>query len=92
VTLNSASADTDFVALRFGFDAFHKRRARLHIISEANNGDGTYTRVYEKTWLTHPHPGYFHAGVDAMTKGTVHDDVEPYSVSWWGIPYRVVLL
>jgi hypothetical protein len=92
VTLTSASADTDFVALRFGFDMFHKRRAHLQIVSEVNNGDGTYTRVYEKTWLTHPHPGYFHAGVDAMTKGTVHNDTEPYSVSWWGIPYRVVLL
>ena len=92
VTLNSSSADTDLVSLRFGFNVLHKRRAQFHIISETNNGDGTYTRVYEKAWTAHLHPGYFNAGVEAMTKGTVYDDAESYSVSWWGIPYRVVRL
>ena len=91
-TVNSASADTDLVSLRFGWDQFHKRRSAFHIVSETNNGDGTYTRVFEKAWLAHLHPGYFNAGVEAMTKGTVYDDAEAYSISWWAIPYRVVRL
>lgn len=89
VTLRSASADTDLVALRFGCDALHKRRARMHLVSQEDNGDGTFTRVYERTWIVPPVRGFFHAAVDAMTHGTIFDDVEPYSVSWWGVPYRV---
>jgi hypothetical protein len=89
VTVRSASADTDLVALRFGCDMFHKRRARMNLVSEANNGDGTFTRVYARRWKVPPLPGFFHVAVDAMTRGTVFDDVEPYSVSWWGVPYRV---
>ena len=89
VTVLSASADTDLVVLRFGSDVFHKRRARMHIVSEQANDDGTFTRVYERMWTIHPVRGFFHAAVDAMTHGTVFDDTEPYSVSWWGVPYRV---
>ena len=89
VTVLSASADTDLVALRFGFDLFHKRRARMNIVSEQDNGDGTFTRVYERMWTVPPVRGFFHAAVDAMTHGTIFDDTEPYSVSWWGVPYRV---
>jgi len=89
VTVRSASADTDLVALRFGCDQLHKRRARMHFVSEEDNGDGTFTRTYERTWTVPPVPGFFHVAVDAMTHGTVFDDAEPYAVSWWGVPYRV---
>ena len=89
----STSADTDVVALRFGFDLFHKKRVQLALVSETKNTDNTFTRVYEisrtapQYW--HFHAGWFNLGVDAMTRGTVYDDTAPYSVSWWGIPYRV---
>jgi hypothetical protein len=89
-TLMSASPDTDVVALRYGFDGAHFRRNRMSLVNESNNGDGTYTRVYELRWQVHFHRGFFHAGVDAMVKGTLFDDQAPYSVSWWGIPYRVM--
>jgi hypothetical protein len=89
VTVRSASADTDLVALRFGCDQLHKRRARMRFVSGQDNGDGTFTRVYERTWTVPPAPGFFHVAVDAMTRGTVFDDAEPYAVSWWGVPYRV---
>ncbi|MDH3252588.1 MAG: hypothetical protein OEM41_07335, partial [Ignavibacteria bacterium] len=89
VTLVSTEADTDLVALRYGVDALHKRRVRMQLTSETSNGDGTYTRVYGVPFFLHPHRGWFHAGIDAMTKKTVFDDTAPYSVSWWGIPYRV---
>jgi hypothetical protein len=89
VTVRSASADTDLVALRFGCDQIHKRRAKMRFVSEEDNGDGTFTRVYERTWTVPPVHGFFHVAVDAMTHRTVFDDTEPYSVSWWGMPYRV---
>ena len=92
-TVVSSSPDTDIVALRYGFDFFHKRRARMVLVSEVNNGDGTYTRVYETSRTSplyvHFHRGFFHMGVDAATKATLYDDTAPYAVSWWGIPYRV---
>jgi hypothetical protein len=93
VTVVSASADTDLVALRFGFDAGHQKRVRLALASQVNNGNGTFTRVFEVSRTTpvymHFHRGSFHLGVEAMTKATLFDDAAPYSVSWWGIPYRV---
>jgi hypothetical protein len=89
VSVQSTSADTDMVLLRFGCDPFHKRRGAMRIVSEQDNGDGTYTRVYERMWTVPPLHGFFHATVDAMTHGTIFDDTEPYSVSWWGVPYRV---
>lgn len=88
-TVVSNSTDTDVVALRFGVGTFFKRRMRMHIVSEQNNGDGTFTRVFETPFVVHFHKGFFHAAVDAATKATLYDDTAPYSVSWWGIPYRV---
>lgn len=88
-TVLSSSADTDFVALRFGADALQRKRQRMTLISQVNNGNGTYTRVFQIAFFMHFHRGFFHAGVDAMTRATIYDDTAPYSVSWWGIPYRV---
>jgi hypothetical protein len=88
-TVVSSSPDTDLVALRYGVGTFQKRRFRMHLISEVNNGNGTYTRVYEGPFFVHFHRGFFHAGVDAITRGTLFDDTVPYSANWWGIPYRV---
>ncbi len=89
-TVVSASRDTDVVSLRYGFDLFHARRLRMKCTGETENGDGSFTRVFECTWPVHFHIGFFTAGVDAMTKATLFDDQAPYSVNWWGIPYRVL--
>lgn len=88
-TVLSTSPDTDIVALRFGCDRLYRWRARMNLVSEIDNGNGTYTRVYEKTWDAHVHAGYFHAVVVALTKATLFDDAAPYSANWWGVPYRV---
>jgi hypothetical protein len=88
-TVESTSPDTDIVALRYGFNLIQRKRVLMSLVSEVNNS-GVYTRVYEKTWTVHFHPGLFNAGVDAATKETLFDsDASKYSVSWWGIPYRV---
>jgi hypothetical protein len=93
VTVVSASADTDFVALRYGVSGVNHKRVRLALVSETNNGNGTYTRVFEISrtapQYVHFHRGWFHMGIDAVTRATLMDDVAPYSVSWWGVPYRV---
>jgi hypothetical protein len=91
VTVVSASADTDLVALRygFGFGLAIGRRQHMTMLSQTNNTDNTYTRVYQATWYAHFFTGLFNVGVDAVTRGTLYDDTLPYSASWWGIPYRV---
>ncbi len=90
VTLVSESPDTDIVVLRYGFDPLHRRRVHMSMVSQVQNANNTYTREYELSWFVHFHPGYFNAGVDAITRGTLFDDTAPYSVSWWGVPYRVL--
>jgi len=87
-TLVSASPDTDLVALRFGVDPFHKRRMRMQFVSQEPSGNN-YERVFQTSFVMHFHRGFFHAAVDAMTKATLFDNQSPYSVSWWGVPYRV---
>lgn len=93
VTVVSASADTDLVALRYGVSGNNHKRVRLALVSEVNNGNGTYTRVFEiartAPQFVHFHRGWFHMGIDAVTRATLMDDAAPYSVSWWGVPYRV---
>lgn len=89
VTLVSASPDTDLIALRFASDAFRKHRLRMRLVSEEDNGDGTFTRVYDRMWTVPAVRGHFHVAIDAMTHGTLFDDAEPYSACWWGVPYRV---
>ncbi|MBM2842020.1 MAG: hypothetical protein HW412_2548 [Bacteroidetes bacterium] len=89
-TVVSSSPDTDLVALRFGVGTFQKRRMRMNIVSEVYDpATQKYTRVFQAPFIMHFHRGFFHAAVDAATKATLFDDVAPYSVSWWGIPYRV---
>jgi len=87
-TLVSESPDTDLVALRFGADPLHKRRMRMRFVSQTQRGSD-YIRVFERDFTMHFHRGFFHAAVDAMSKATLFDNQSPYSVSWWGVPYRV---
>jgi hypothetical protein len=89
VTLESSSPDTDLVALRFGFTSQYKHRAKMFQTSQQPGGLG-YIKTFERTFYVHNRPGHFHAAVDAATKATLFDDdITKYSVSWWGVPYRV---
>ena len=91
VTVLSASPDTDIVALRHGFGSPFATRTKMTLISESfDSGTQLYTRVYQKQWMVHAYPGWFHVGVDAVTRATIFDDSPTsYSASWWGVPYRV---
>jgi hypothetical protein len=88
-TLVSSAADTDIVALRFGFNFLQRKRVHMTLVSQTLLPNGNYERVFETQWFAHFHPGFFHVAVDALTKATLYDDTAPYSVSWWGIPYRL---
>ncbi len=87
-TVESASPDTDFVALRYGVGGMMRRRAHMTLVSEEFDGS-VYTRVFEIAFNVNFQRGWFHAGIDAVTRETLFDDQAPYSVSWWGVPYRV---
>lgn len=90
VTLESASRDTDLVALRFGMNSQFKNRARMFLTGQRPGGTLGFIKVFERTFYVHNRPGHFHAAVDAATRATLYDDdVTKYSVSWWGVPYRV---
>jgi hypothetical protein len=90
VTLESASPDTDLVALRFGMNSLFRNRAGMRLTSQTTGGTLGYIKTYERTFFVHNRPGFFHAAVDAMTKATLfNSDTTAYSVSWWGVPYRV---
>jgi hypothetical protein len=92
VTVQSQSPDTDLVALRHGFSlgAGHFKRVKMAMTSQSGpDGNGLYMRTYEKQVPVRIYPGSFHFGVDAVTRATLYDDAAPYSVAWWGIPYRV---
>jgi len=94
-TVVSSDATGDIVALRYGVNVSQHKRALLTLVSSEDNGDGTYTRVYETPLnplaylYMHVFSGWFHFGVDAITYATLFDDSAPYSASWWAIPYRV---
>ena len=89
-TVVSSSPDTDLVALKYGFSPASRRRMGVPMISQTENGDGTFTRVYGVTAEVRHQPGFFHAGVVVLSHKTLYDD-DPasYSVNWWGVPYRV---
>jgi hypothetical protein len=89
-TVVSASPDADVAVLRYGFSDISRKRMTIPLISETDNGDGTFTRVFELMADIQHEPGLFHAGVMVVSKKTLYtDDVVNYSSSWWGIPYRV---
>jgi len=97
VVVTSAEKDTDFVFLRYGFNLTDRKRVPLECVFMNDNGDGTYTRVFQTysarkivAPMMHFHRGFFHLNLDAMTRSTLFtDDVNKYSVTWWGVPYRV---
>jgi hypothetical protein len=91
-TVQSQSADSDMVVLRhgFGIGSAHFKRIRMVMTSQSGpDGNGFYTRTYEKQVPVRIYPGSFHFGVDAVAHATLFDDTAPYSVCWWGIPFRV---
>jgi hypothetical protein len=90
-TVVSASSDAEYVILRYGSSPTSRTRKAMTLLSETDNGDGTFTRVFELNAEVNHHPGFFHAGVVVLSGKTLtDDDTASYSVNWWGMPYRVL--
>jgi len=92
VTVTSSDPDTDIVALHRPFLAmamgmFKPIAVRMNMVSQSVNG-GTYTRVYEQSWIGLI-PGSHHVFVSALTRSSIFDDVAAFSSQLWGMPYIV---
>ena len=92
VTVTSSDPDTDFVMLHRPYMmmglALRPIHTRMMLISETNNGNGTYTRVYEKSWSSHI-SGWHHFFVSGITRSSLFDDTAAWATQLWGFPYRV---
>jgi len=76
VQLTVTTLRSDDLVLLYAGD----RRFRFH-----NNGDGTYSGVWKSPALA----GVRHVGVNALSNGTLFDDVAPYDSQAWILPYLV---
>jgi hypothetical protein len=76
VTLTATTLRNDDIVLLYLRD----HRVRFH-----NNGDMTYTTVFQAPDLT----GLHHVGVNALSHGTLLDDAAPYDSQSWIEPYLV---
>lgn len=86
VTVQSATPDTDIVAMTFGVDRFGFHRARKLFSMISRNGN---EEVYEAEIKVHMHRGSFNAMLHAISRESLYDDSAPVSVSVWGVPYVV---
>lgn len=88
--LTSAYQDTDFVSLTFGADRFGFNRCKklFDLISSTPN-NGVYDKVYEQTFRSDFHPGFFHAIINTLPKQVISDDSASVELKTWGVPYFV---
>ena len=55
-----------------------------------NNGDGTFTRVYENDWKWQSaFAGRYSVYVSAITRQSIYDDQAAFSSNVWALPYVV---
>ena len=92
IELETAYADTDYVALTYGANRTRFNRAKkiFELVSSELIGD-VYRKVYEQTYTSHQFPGYYHAVISAVPWIVVNDDAAPVESNSWAIPYRIVL-
>jgi hypothetical protein len=76
VTLTATTLRNDDVLLLY----LRNHRGRFH-----NNGDNTYTAVFQSPDLV----GLHHVGVNALSHGTLFDDAAAYDSQSWIEPYLV---
>jgi hypothetical protein len=92
VELFSSYEEEDFVTVTFGKNKFGGAlsKRKFEFISSTQVAGG-YEKVYEQTFRTNGHPGFFHAVVNAFPAQVIYDDATPVENSIWGIPYFVRL-
>lgn len=90
VVVRSNDPDSDLVVAHrpFVFNNSWSYRAPMELVQSINNGDGTFTRVYENTWRG-AWQGRHHVMVGAIPRNAIYDDATPFSSQIWGIPFIV---
>ena len=91
VTVKSTDPDSDIVVVHrplwsLGRGIYH--RAPMKLISSVPNGDGTFTRVYENSWIG-AWTGRHNVVVNAVTRQSIFADSAAVSSQVWGIPFIV---
>lgn len=92
VTVRSTDPDSDIVVAHqpyMGAQECRYRRGGMKLVSSVNNGDGSFTRVYESNWRG-AYAGRFHIMLSAITRISIYDNLAPFSSQIWGVPYIVV--
>jgi len=90
VEIFSAYEEEDFVTITFGKNRFggERLKRRFDLISSTPAAGG-YDKVFEQTFKTRGHGGFFHAVINAFPQQVIFDDSTPVESSMWGIPYFV---
>ncbi len=90
VTVTSTSPDSDIVSVHrpYWYLGRWQYRAPMTLVSQTDNGDGTFTRVYAASW-SGVWSGRHHIFVGALTRASIFDDQAPFSSHYWGIPFIV---
>ncbi len=87
-TVVSTSPDSDIVVVHHPNDAVVRIRERMLLVSSSPNSDGTFTRIYRRSWIG-DFPGRHTIFVTALTRNSIYDDQTPVTSQGWGIPYIV---
>jgi hypothetical protein len=90
VELFSSYEENDFVTITFGKNRFggNRFKKKFEHISSVQVAGG-FEKVYEQTFRSHGHFGFFHAIINAFPRQVIFDDSTPVESSMWGIPYFV---
>ncbi len=88
--VTSAYADSDFVTLTYNgrHGGTDRSKKKFNLISSQQSGN-VYLKVYEQTYVTNNHPGFFHAVINVMPSQAVLDDASSVEAKMWGVPYEV---
>lgn len=90
VIVTSSAPDSDFVYVHrpYFLGGQWQYRQHMNLVSSIPNGNGTFTRTYEISWKG-IWQGRHNMLVSAVTRGSILDDVIPFSSQIWGVPFIV---
>jgi len=90
VAVRSSASDSDFVYVHRPYlnVGQWQYRAHMNLVSSTPNGNGTINRLYEISWRG-VWQGRHNMLVSAVTRGSILDDVIPFSSQIWGVPFIV---
>ncbi len=89
VTVLSDEPDSDIVVIHNQIISGNYRlyaRAPLKLINSTDNGNGTYTKIYEHSLLG-AFPGRYFLMIDAIPRNAICDSSTAFGSQIWGVPF-----